>query len=489
MSVNSRPIWDTPVYDPEYAAIVVIDLIRHSETLWNRSDELQQRLMIQLLDMLASPEVQRHYNAFEPHFTGDGFLLFFKETYNAVGFCRSLQDIWRKHIISLGVTSQLPPNMSLPFRSAIHFGKIYPLRATRENRLHTSKAIDHAFDLLYAVDTEEIIASEAVKDELYGSYSWTEGPAYCLKGDPLKRAKRSWIVKGLKYDTAENIDELRVSSDTEERHFVGFLYYLLATSYFWTEKAFGKEQLELFAKAIENGFEHPSLYNNMGLALQESSQLPLALEAYEKAIALDSSYPLAYNNRGTILAVMGRIDVAKRDFSKAIELLPSFALAYYNMANLLMDVGKINEAIAYFNQAIDVNPFYSQAYNNLGNAYHSRGKYDRAIEAFDNAIRHNSMDPYPYNNKGLVLSRKGKHQEARQLYIKALELWPEYAAAHYNIARNYCVGGDIKAALDELKKAVDTEEGFVIQARVEKDFKRIRHLPEFKALVGEKEKS
>jgi Flp pilus assembly protein TadD len=121
-------------------------------------------------------------------------------------------------------------------------------------------------------------------------------------------------------------------------------------------------------------------------------------------------------------------------------------------------------AITNYCKAIEMSPFESNNYYNRGIAYYKAGKDKEAEEDFGRVI---IMDPRmssAYVYRGLCREKLGTYNEALNDYTKALELKPNDAAIHNNIAYLYISAKDESfrdksKALEYAKKAAELSRG------------------------------
>lgn len=86
-------------------------------------------------------------------------------------------------------------------------------------------------------------------------------------------------------------------------------------------------------------------------------------------------------------------------------------------------------------------------YTNLGVLLCEDGRYEEALATFDKALRHFPHDCQLHFNRAVVLEELDRHAAAVDGYGRCLELEPEYADAHYNLARLSELQGDEQSAL------------------------------------------
>ncbi|HTT66340.1 MAG TPA: tetratricopeptide repeat protein [Bryobacteraceae bacterium] len=195
---------------------------------------------------------------------------------------------------------------------------------------------------------------------------------------------------------------------------------------------------KLFREAIESYEQAPQnsaiVWNKIGIAYHQMSQLDAAMKRYKRAMRLDAKYPEAINNLGTVYYAEKRYGKAAGLYKRALKLAPNAA----------------------------------SIYSNLGTAYFAEKKYKEAWEAYNTAFQ---LDPevFEHRNAYGVLLQEGTVEER--------------ARFHYYLARIYAKKGEKDRALEYIRKAL--EEGFTDRKKLLQDpeFVALRDLPEFQELL------
>nr|WP_318233039.1 tetratricopeptide repeat protein [Cupriavidus sp. CV2] len=91
-------------------------------------------------------------------------------------------------------------------------------------------------------------------------------------------------------------------------------------------------------------------------------------------------------------------------------------------------------------------PHYD-AYTNLGVLLCEDGRYDEALAVFEQALDHFPDDCLLHYNRAVALEELERGEDARVSYLRCLEIAPDFADAHYNLARLNEVRGDKQGAL------------------------------------------
>ncbi|MBW1798750.1 MAG: tetratricopeptide repeat protein, partial [Deltaproteobacteria bacterium] len=212
-----------------------------------------------------------------------------------------------------------------------------------------------------------------------------------------------------------------------------------------------EEQVKLLAEA----------YNNRGLAYYKEKDYSNAETDFKASEQKDSTNIKAKSNLALVYFVQELYAQAKTKYEEA---LPSdstkeklyHADVYNNLGVCCAQMGLTADAMVAYNNAIRISKWdyrndpnnketkaYTDAYFNRGNLYYSDEKYDLAEDDYGVTIEYFEspamldLEPQPgifdraYHNRALCYYNKGMYQEAINDYIKALEVNPDYAWAHY----------------------------------------------------------
>ena len=161
----------------------------------------------------------------------------------------------------------------------------------------------------------------------------------------------------------------------------------------------------VYKSALKSRPDVPKLWFGLGLSQYLASRFGEAEQALRKALALDPQYDAAYVVLGDLLELSGRTADALEIFRKAMEVRPDLFLSYYYYGKLASKEGQENsaDAITKLRKAVSLNPSFPEARYELGKALVRAGQTSEAIEQLD----------------------------------RSLELKPELAQSHYQLARIY----------------------------------------------------
>jgi tetratricopeptide (TPR) repeat protein len=111
------------------------------------------------------------------------------------------------------------------------------------------------------------------------------------------------------------------------------------------------------------------------------------------------------------------------------------------------EAGEKQDAIDLYQKMLELNPDYAPGYINLGTIYFHLRQFARAEELYRMATEKDAGYVLAYFDLGNVLDELDRPEESIAAYVKALELAPRYADAHYNLALAFERKGEHRAAL------------------------------------------
>ena len=128
---------------------------------------------------------------------------------------------------------------------------------------------------------------------------------------------------------------------------------------------------------------------------------------------------------------------AEDNYHKILQRDENNTLVLGNLAAIEMEQGKLAEAEKHLMTAVAQHP--DDAYNvaMLGYLKFRQEKYDDALDLLSRAVKLDPSNPEIENYLGVTLSHKGMRVQAETALRKAVQIAPNYAAAHNNLAVIY----------------------------------------------------
>ena len=109
--------------------------------------------------------------------------------------------------------------------------------------------------------------------------------------------------------------------------------------------------------------------------------------------------------------------------------------------------------------------------------------YIGASLKFEEALQYRPRYLEALLSLGVSYLRLRRVQDAQRQFSQALELNPEYAPTHYNIATCHALRGDKDKALAELAMAISLSPKCRDWAQRDSDFKTLREVPAFQQMM------
>ncbi len=227
-------------------------------------------------------------------------------------------------------------------------------------------------------------------------------------------------------------------------------------------------------------------YKHLCQAYEEQGDFDSAVDIYNKILKITPNLPEVHANLANILYVKGDIKGAISHFQTAVTLNPrknwtsvvnqtlgfvfqessndldaaisSYQSAYLltpedidvyiNLGSAFYDKEDIDNALAVYRNALELDPTNARIHCNLGFLHWGRGDLDEAVTEYELAIKYDPNYDIAYNNLGVIhLDDLGRVARAIELFRKSVECNPNYALAHFNLARAVTITGDkIEAA-------------------------------------------
>lgn len=126
----------------------------------------------------------------------------------------------------------------------------------------------------------------------------------------------------------------------------------------------------------------------------------------------------------------GDLDIALLLYRQSIEVFPTAeAYTYLGWAHSFNK--RFEQAIDLCKQAIEIDPDFGHPYNDIGAYLIELDRLDEAIPWLEKAMKAPRYDArhYPYFNLGRLYAAKEMYNRALEMFRRALEVKPDYAAA------------------------------------------------------------
>jgi superkiller protein 3 len=210
--------------------------------------------------------------------------------------------------------------------------------------------------------------------------------------------------------------------------------------------------VEVYKKLIQIMPNMPEFHSNLANILYVKGDIEGAVSHFQTAVTLNPSKEWTSVVNQTLGFVFQEakqdIDAAITSYQSAYLLTPEDIDIYINLGSAFYDKEDYENALAVYRNALDLDPQNAKIHCNLGFLYWGKGDTDEAIREYELAIQFDKNYDIAYNNLGVIyLDDLGRVQKALEMFKKSVECNPNYALAHFNLARSIAITGDkIEAA-------------------------------------------
>ena len=213
------------------------------------------------------------------------------------------------------------------------------------------------------------------------------------------------------------------------------------------------EAESLYRQILAAEPNHADALHMLGVLANQSGRTQDAFALIGRAIQLEPRRAIYHNNLGLIFAGLRRWSEAADGFRAALAINPTLPSALNNLTNVLREMGRLDEALAAISRAIELNAAAPEALAPLGLALAARGRMAEAICILAKCAELRP-DPDVLLNLGNVLKWQGKLDESNVAYERAIQLRPDFAVAHLNLATNFCSQALLGQAMESFRLAV-----------------------------------
>lgn len=263
-------------------------------------------------------------------------------------------------------------------------------------------------------------------------------PLYCLLGD-IYRSVGQFDDAITEYKMAIWLDSLNIPA-----------YRHLCQAY--EEQGDYDSAIDTYQTLITIMPNMPEFHSNLANIYYLKGEVKEAVAHYQSAITLNPSKQwtsIIAQTLGFVYQENSKdLDAAISAYQSAYLLTPEDIDIYINLGSAFYDKEDFDNALNVYRSALELDPTNAKIHCNLGFLHWGKGDTDEAIKEYDLAILHDTTYDIAYNNLGVIyLDDLGRVQQAIDLFTKSIEYNPNYALAHFNLARAITIKGDkIEAA-------------------------------------------
>lgn len=258
-----------------------------------------------------------------------------------------------------------------------------------------------------------------------------------------------------------------------------------------------EEAEEAYDEALRLSPDDPVIHYDYGALLVSTGRFAAAKSHFQEDVRWRPSNSATHYSLGLCSRELGELEEAEREARMALELDESNGHAHALIAGLFMRQGRMSDALIHTELAFEYAPDIDSNANNLAWARAQVGDHEGAAEAYEELTRRRPNSVDAWRSLAFSLGQCGRWQDGLEAQARCVELspddpwilvrlaefqWragylvdaeetlqdllqldPEFAEAHTQLATLFAVTGRFDAALEEWRISLDLnpEDGMV----------------------------
>jgi tetratricopeptide (TPR) repeat protein len=223
-----------------------------------------------------------------------------------------------------------------------------------------------------------------------------------------------------------------------------------------------QEAIEMYRQYLAKDPQgNPAVYYYLGKSLFESGDDAASEQAFRKGLEIKPDLKGAHFFLGNLFLRQAEDPTeeqaaaakAAAEYESETLLSPDNDSVAYNLGLAYMKAGQPDKALSSLERAVAINPAKSEAYLKMASIYESRKDVTRAEEMYQ---KFSAAEPtkaaVSFYNIGVIAWNENRAKDAVQYYRKAVEIDPNYAAAHRELARALMGRQDFQGALKHFQE-------------------------------------
>jgi tetratricopeptide (TPR) repeat protein len=204
---------------------------------------------------------------------------------------------------------------------------------------------------------------------------------------------------------------------------------------------------------------------------------------YRRAIELNPSNALAHESYSSYFHTLGRFDEAMTEKIRARDLDPASAFRTADVGYPSYYAAKHDDAIGHFRRALELDSRFYWANLWIGQALVRQGRYRDAFMEIDRAVNLSERNTRVIATLGHAYGLAGRNEDARRILDELRNRSSrDYVSAYY-LALVYAGLGMRDQMLEQLDKAIDERQPFLVLLAVDPPFLPFHDDPRFQTIV------
>lgn len=214
------------------------------------------------------------------------------------------------------------------------------------------------------------------------------------------------------------------------------------------------EAAQIYRQMLEEKPDSAWTAYNLALALEAAKDMKGAEDALRNAIRIDPTRAKIQAELGRLYLALGDLDAAQKCLESALHLDPELAEARGNLAMVYAREGDLESAEKLVRQALEDNPNYVEGHLDLALVLVQQNRKADAERELEKAAALAPRDSATLSTVGKAEMKMGENTKGVEFLRRVVELAPDLAAAHLDLALALADSYNLPAALEQATEAV-----------------------------------
>jgi tetratricopeptide (TPR) repeat protein len=230
----------------------------------------------------------------------------------------------------------------------------------------------------------------------------------------------------------------------------------------YEQASYWRDGMTLFTRSVEVNPESWFLNHNLGEAYHRQNQLDKAQFHYEKTVKTRPLYTDARFNLALVYNAKGKYSEAYEQLVEAAKVRPYDFETTLLRAVVLDEMGRRPESIEELRKAESTfsDPNQSERIRfQMAKTLATSGDRNGAAQYYEKVIQANPKHPEAHHNLGVIFAEQSKFDLATTHLQKAVELFPGFVLAHFNLGLVHMNTGRKQDAEKEFRQVLALDAG------------------------------
>ena len=197
--------------------------------------------------------------------------------------------------------------------------------------------------------------------------------------------------------------------------------------------------------------------NLLGLAYLANKDYAKSKEAFEQALKIDNKFLVANMNLARLALAQGDQTQAVREFETILKKQPGHMGAMLGLASLAQARGDKAEMEKWVTRAHEADPKAVQPTLMLVELLLQKNEALKATTLLNGLPEEDQQTPQVLRMRGMALIQAGQYSNAVRSLDQLTQQRPDYIEGWFQLGRAQAASGDVGAARDSLKRALDLD--------------------------------